>query len=238
MPGIGTIINTVAIVVGGVLGMFFGKFIKEEIRESITITSGIAVLFLGIAGAMEKMLLINQNGLESSGSFMMIISLVVGTLIGELIGIEDAFEKFGEWLKIKSGNASDKSFINAFLTASFTVCIGAMAIVGSIQDGLFRDPSTLIAKAILDLVIIFIMTASLGKGCIFSAIPVAILQGSVTILSGLLAKIMTETAQNYLSMVGSIMIFCVGVNLIWGKKVRVANMLPSIVIAVIWAVLM
>ncbi len=235
MPGIGTIINTLAIVLGGVLGMFLGKLFKEEVRDSITVASGIAVLFLGIAGAMEKMLIIGQNGMESSGSFMMIISLVAGTLIGEIIGIERAFERFGEWLKVKSGNASDKSFINAFLTASFTVCIGAMAIVGSIQDGLFHDPSTLIAKAILDLVIIFIMTASMGKGCIFSAIPVAILQGSVTILSGLLAKVMTDMAQNYLSMVGSIMIFCVGVNLVWGKKVRVANMLPSIVIAVIWA---
>ena len=110
-----------------------------------------------------------------------------------------------------------------------------MAIVGAIQDGLAHDYSILVAKAVLDLVIICVMTASMGKGCIFSLIPVGILQGSVTLLAQLIKPLMTDTALSNLSYVGSILIFCVGLNLVWGKKVKVANMLPSIIFAVAWA---
>jgi uncharacterized membrane protein YqgA involved in biofilm formation len=107
-----------------------------------------------------------------------------------------------------------------------------MAIVGSIKDGIYGDYSILLTKSILDFIIVMIMTGSLGKGCIFSAIPVAILQGAVTALSIFIVPIMTDTALLNLSTVGSILIFCVGLNLVWGKKVRVANMLPSIIFAV------
>ena len=122
--------------------------------------------------------------------------------------------------------------MDAFVTASLTVCIGAMAIVGSIQDGILGDYSILAAKAVLDLIIILVMTCSMGKGCIFSAIPVAVFQGSITALAGLIRPLMTEAALGNLSMIGSILIFCVGVNLVWGKKLKVANMLPAVVFAV------
>ena len=145
---------------------------------------------------------------------------------------EDKFEAFGEWLKIKSGNAKDKKFVEGFVTASLTVCIGAMAIVGAIQDGILGDYSVLVTKSILDLIIVMVMTCSWGKGCAFSAIPVAILQGGVTALSAFIKPIMTPEALANLSMIGSILIFCVGLNLVWGKKIRVANLLPAIVFAV------
>ena len=112
-----------------------------------------------------------------------------------------------------------------------------MAIVGSIQDGLLGDASLLCAKAALDAVIILVMTASMGKGCIFSAIPVAILQGGVTLLSRVIAPVMTVAAIASLSFTGSVMIFCVGVNLIWGKMIKVANLLPTLVFAVIYTFL-
>lgn len=110
-----------------------------------------------------------------------------------------------------------------------------MAIVGSIQDGLLGDYSLLCAKAALDAVIILVMTASMGKGCIFSAIPVALLQGGVTLLSRVLAPVFTEAAIANLSYTGSVMIFCVGLNLVWGKKIKVANLLPTLVFAVLYA---
>lgn len=141
-------------------------------------------------------------------------------------------EHFGQWLKMKTGNAKDARFVDAFVTASLTVCIGAMAIVGSIQDVIKGDYSILAAKAVLDFIIIIVMTCSMGKGCIFSAIPVALLQGSITALSGLIKPLMTDAALSNLSMIGSVLIFCVGVNLVWGKKLRVANMLPAVVLAV------
>ncbi len=133
---------------------------------------GISVLFIAIAGAMQGMLHIDADAVVSGKSMLVVLCLAIGTIIGELIGIEKGFERFGEWLKKKTGNSGDKQFVNAFVTASLTVCIGAMAIVGAIQDGITGDYSTLAVKAVLDLIIIAVMTSSLGKGCVFSAIPV------------------------------------------------------------------
>ncbi|MBQ8497088.1 MAG: DUF554 domain-containing protein [Clostridia bacterium] len=238
MPGIGTIINCLGILSGGIIGLIFGRFMKENIQDALTKVCGISTLFIAISGALEKMLTVSKNGaIGSGGSMLIVICLALGTLVGELIDIEKGFECFGEWLKKKTGNAKDKSFVEAFVTASLTVCIGAMAIVGSIQDGIEKDPSILMTKAILDLIIIAVMTCAMGKGCIFSLIPVAVLQGSITLLASLLSPLMTDEALANLSLVGSVLIFCVGVNLVWGKKIRVANMLPAILLAVIAAFL-
>ena len=237
MIGLGTIINTAGIVVGGLSGMLFGSLLKERHQESLKMACGISVLFIGIAGAMEGMLTIN-NGVISSGQAMLVtLCLALGSLIGEIIDVENLFEKFGEWLKFKTGNSKDSEFVNAFVTASLTVCIGAMAIVGAIQDGISGDWSILATKAILDFIIIMVMTSSLGKGSIFSAIPVLIFEGLITVLASFLKPIMTDLALDYLSLVGSILIFCVGLNLVWGKKIKVANMLPAIILAVIAAFL-
>ena len=232
MIGFGTILNTLAILAGGLLGGLFGKFLGENVQDGVIKACGVSTLFIGISGALEKMLSVESGVVVSSGSMLIIACLVIGGIAGELLGIENGFERFGSWLKIKSGNAKDKRFVDAFVTASLTVCIGAMAIVGSIADGLTGDYSILATKSILDLVIIMVMSCSLGKGAVFSAIPVAILQGSITALAGLLRPIMTEGALNNLSLVGNVLIFCVGVNLVWGKKVKVANLLPGILVAV------
>ena len=131
----------------------------------------------------------------------------------------------------------DKQFVNAFVTTSLTVCIGAMAIVGSIQDGVLGDYSTLAVKSVLDFIIVAVLTTSLGKGCVFSAIPVIVLEGSITLLARLVAPVMTDLAIAYLSLIGSVLIFCVGINLIWGKKIKVANMLPAVLLAILAAYL-
>lgn len=186
---------------------------------------------------MEGMLTINNGVIRSGQAMLVTLCLALGTLIGEIIDIERSFERFGEWLKLKTGNAQDSEFVNAFVTASLTVCIGAMAIVGAIQDGITGNWSILATKAILDFIIIMVMTCSLGKGCIFSAIPVLIFQGLITVLASLFKPIMTDLAIYYLSLVGSILIFCVGLNLVWGKKIKIANMLPAIILAVIAAFL-
>ena len=231
MVGMGTLVNTVGILAGGLLGGLFGRFLKQEAQDTLTKVCGIATLFIAISGALEQML-------AGTGGAMLIIGcLALGGLIGELLNIEGGFERFGQWLKLKTGNAKDHGFVDAFVTASLTVCIGAMAIVGSIQDGIAGDYSILATKAVLDLIIIMVMTSSMGKGCVFSAIPVALLQGSVTALAGLLRPVMTEQAQANLSLVGSILIFCVGVNLVWGKKIRVANLLPAVILSVVAAFL-
>ena len=175
MIGLGTIINVAGIVLGGVLGMTCGRFLPKRFQDTLNISCGVCVLFLGIAGAMEGMLSIRDGGLVSGGSMLIVACLALGGLVGEILNIDGGFERFGEWLKIKTGNGKEQRFVEGFVTASLTVCIGAMAIVGSIEDGIFGDWSILATKAVLDLIIVLVMTCSLGKGCVFSAIPVAIL---------------------------------------------------------------
>lgn len=235
MYGLGTLINVAAIIVGGILGIFFGRFIKDRHRDTLGKACGLSVIFIGAAGALKGMFTVVDGKITYGGDFLIIGCLALGALVGELINIEGGFEKFGTWLKKKTHSTGDNNFIEGFVSASFTVCIGAMAIVGSINDGLYGDITVLVTKAILDLIIIMVMAASLGKGTIFSAIPVAILQGSVTALSLLLKPVMTDTALLYLSVVGNILIFCVGINLVFGKKIKVANLLPAIIFAVICA---
>ena len=235
MIGLGTCINVAGIVAGGIIGLLFGKVMEERYQSTLMKATGVCVLFIGISGALEEMMTVSQGRLNTRGTMMVIGSFAIGSLLGEWLNIELRMEQFGNWLKAKTGNDRDAGFVEGFVTASLTVCIGAMAVVGAIQDGVYGDYSVLAAKAVLDLIIIIIMTASMGKGCIFSAIPVALFQGSITILSTFLEPLMTEAALSNLSLTGSILIFCVGVNLIWETKLRVANMLPALLVAVAWA---
>ena len=237
MVGLGTIINTLAILLGGVLGALFGRFLSDGAQETLNKVCGVSTLFIAMSGGMAGMLSMENGVIVSGGAMLVVICLALGAVVGELMNIEGAFERFGEWLKIKSGNARDPDFVNAFVTASLTVCIGAMAIVGAIQDGIAGDYSILATKAILDLIIIMVMSCSLGRGAVFSAIPVAIFQGSITLLAGFVRPLMTDAALANLSLVGNVLIFCVGVNLLWGKKIKVANLLPAIIFAVIAAFL-
>ena len=215
MPGLGTIINTAAIVAGGLLGLLFKNLLTKSMEDTLLKASSVCVLFIGIGGAMSQMLKITDGALITSGSMMLIICFVLGGLVGELLNIEGAFERFGAWLRKKTHNESDSGFLSGFIHASLTVCIGAMAIVGSIQDGLLGDASLLCAKAALD----------------------AVIQGGVTLLSRVIAPVMTDAAIASLSFTGSVMIFCVGVNLIWGKTIKVANLLPTLVFAVVYTFL-
>lgn len=234
MFALGTIINTLAIVLAGFLGVWFGHLLKKRHQSGLTMASGIAILFLGMAGTLEGLLTVTDGRLTSQNGMLLVVSLSLGTLIGEVLHIEGWFERLGIWLREKSGNGQDSQFLDAFLTASLTVCIGAMAIIGSIQDGLTGDYQLLVVKSILDFIIIFIMTSSLGKGAGFSAVPVFLFQGLITVMAHLIEPLMTAQALSNLSLIGSSLIFCVGINIVWDRKIRVANMLPAVLVAVIW----
>lgn len=220
--GGGTVLNVIAIFIGGVIGLFGGKFLTEKIQQTLQMSCATAVIFIGISGT-----------LENYSTKLLIAALIIGGLIGEILDIDGAFEKFGVWLRSKSGNDGDSKFVDGFVTASLTVCIGAMAIIGAINDRLLNDQTILIAKSILDAVIILVMTASLGKGCIFSGVSVGIFQGTITLFAGFLEPFMTEIALKNLSCVGNALIFCVGINLMFGNKIRVANLLPALIIALL-----
>lgn len=195
----------------------------------------VAVIFLGLTGTVKEMLQIGADGgVTLVGTNCMFASLIGGAVIGEAIDLEDRMERFGHWLQQKTGSGGDTRFVEGFVTASLTVCIGAMAVIGSINDRLLSDPSVLFAKTVIDAVIVMIMTSALGKGCIFSAISVGIFQGIIFLLAGFLEPIMTPAALKSLSAVGNILIFCVGTNLFGLPHVRIANLLPALVIAVVW----
>ncbi len=222
--GIGTLINVVGIFIGGLIGLFGGKFLTAKIQKTLQDACALAVIFLGVDGALKNL-----------DTMLLIASLIGGGLIGEIIDIDGKFERFGIWLRNRSGNDGDTKFVDAFVTASLTVCIGAMAVIGAINDRLLNDATILIAKAALDSIIILVMTASLGKGCIFSCVSVGIFQGAITFCAGFLEPFMTEIALANLSSIGKILIFAVGVNLLLpSKKISVANFLPALIIACLW----
>lgn len=232
--GFGTLVNVFAIIFGGIIGIFGGKILTEKIQQTLQMACAVAVIFIGLGGTFSKMFFVRDGAIIFDGSMLLIASLIVGALFGEFIDIDGKFEKFGSWLRKKSGNDGDNKFVGAFVTASLTVCIGAMAVIGAINDRLLHDYTILFAKSFLDFIIILVMTASLGKGCIFSCIPVGFFQGFITVFAGFFEPFATEFALNNLSCVGNALIFCVGINLMFGKKIRVANLLPALIIAVLW----
>ncbi len=240
MPGLGTIVNMIAIVLGALLGMAVGKKIRQSVRDSLTQVLGLCVMFVGGVGAVKGLLFTpgHENLPDSYPTLMLIVSLVVGTLCGELLQIEKRLEHFGTWLKGKVKAENDVGFVPAFVNTSLVVCVGAMAIVGSVEDGLLGQYATLFAKALLDFLIVIMMASTMGIGCLFSFLPVGILQGSVTALAKLCEPLLSYgTAIDDLSAVGSVMIFAVGINLAFGKKFRVGNMLPALIVAILFSVL-
>jgi len=235
MIGTGTLVNSAAVIVGGIAGLILKRGIKQRFQDIVTQATGLAVIFIGIAGGMSQMLKLVDGKFETQGSMMLIVSLVAGALIGEWINIEGYAERFGAWLRHKAKSDGDSLFIEGFVTTSLTICIGAMAVVGAINDGLTGDAQMLYMKAILDLVIVIIYASTYGIGVIFAVIPLAIFQGSITLLARIIAPYLTQSVIDSMTMVGSVLIFCVGVNLVFKARIKVANLLPALLAAVAYA---
>ena len=241
MFGLGTIINTVAVIIAGALGLFLKNGIKPRFQQILMQANGLAVIFIGISGVMQHMLVVENNAISTKGTMLLIFSLVIGALLGEWINIESKMDHLGEKIKAAVKMQNDNRFVDGFVTTSLIICVGAMAIVGSMQDGLTGDSSMLIAKSLLDFVIVIILTATYGIGSAFSALPIFLYQGSITLLAAFFGSIISGNLIADLSFVGSALIFCVGVNLIREKTFRVANMLPALLVPVaveLWGVLM
>jgi len=237
MIGTGTLVNTAAILMGGLVGMVGGRRLSERAQKTVVAGLSMAVMFVGVAGTLQEMLRVGASGrLVSHGALMLVVSLALGAVLGEWWDLDARFESLGAWLRRVTHNERDGTFVEAFVTASLTFCIGAMAIVGSIEDGLRGDASVLYLKSVMDGVFTVIMVASIGRGAIFAAVPIFVFQGAVTLLARLVAPIFSAEAMGNLSYVGNLLIFAVGWNLIHGeKKVRVANLLPSLLVAYAWS---
>lgn len=236
MIGIGTIVNVLAVIIGSIIGIIFHGGLKQKYQDTLMQVLGLSTMFIGVSGTLKGMFVITNNSLETKGTMLMIISLVLGALIGEFIDIEDKMDRLGEYLKSKVKNVNNPRFVEGFVTTSIVICVGAMAVVGSLQDGLIGEPSMLYTKSILDGIIVIIFASTMGIGVLFSVIPLGLYQGTITLCAKFVAPILTDHMIANLSFVGSVLIFGVGVNIAFGKKFKVGNMLPALFIVIIGSV--
>ena len=234
MFGLGTLINTVAVIVGGLLGLLLKNGIAKRFEAILMQALGLATIFIGASGVLKYMLVVENGVLATRGTMLLIFSLVIGSLLGQLLDIESKMEILGIKLKAAVRIKNDNRFVEGFVTTSLIVCVGAMAIVGAMQDGLSGDSSMLVAKALLDFALVAILASAYGVGPIFSAIPIFVYQGAITLIAMLFGTVISDALIGELSFVGSALIFCVGVNLVREKTFRVANMLPALLIPIFW----
>lgn len=237
MIGLGTIVNVAAVVAAGFIGVLVKGGIKERFQTTIMGVLGISTMFIGASGTLQEMFTVENGSISTQGTMLLVMSLIIGAVIGELLNIEARLEKVGEWLKEKVKAKNDNRFVDAFVNSTLVICIGAMAIVGSLQDGLTGDHSTLFVKAALDFPIILIFASTLGIGAVFSAIPLGLYQGAITLFAGLISPYLSDTLISNLTLVGSAMIFAIGVNLAFGKKFKVGNFLPGLLVPVIYEII-
>lgn len=239
MIGIGTIVNMIAILIGSTIGMFLQNGLKERYRNTIMTALGLATIFIGVTGALSGIYTIENGKLSTNHIMLMIISLTLGGFIGEFINVEARLERLGELCKktFKVSGEKGENFVEGFVNSSLLVCVGAMAIIGSLQDGLTGDASMLFAKSILDGIAMIIFASTLGIGVYFSAIPLGIYQGGITLSAKWIQPYLSDQLISNISFVGSILIFAIGINLIFGKKIKTGNLLPAILIPILFELL-
>ena len=217
----GTLVNVAAILAGAGLGLILRLGISESCKRTILQAMGLAVLFIGI-----RMSLASQN------SIIIVLSLAVGAVLGEMARLEERLDAFGIWLtKLVGDRFGDIG--KGFVTASLVYCIGAMAIVGSLQEGLTGDASIIYAKALIDGTVSVIFTASMGIGVMLAAVPVLLYQGAITLAAGSLQTLITDPMLAEVSGVGGVLIIAISLNMLKLTKIKLANLLPGLPLAVL-----
>jgi hypothetical protein len=219
---IGTIANAFAIIAGGILGLLFKNAIPEKISEALLKATGLAVIAIGI------------NLMLSGKNFtLLIISLVIGTIIGEVIDIEKNLDKFGAFIESKMKN-KESNVALGFVTCTLVYCVGSMAIVGSIQSGLTGNHEILFSKAVLDGITAVTFAATMGAGVVLSGISVLVYQGAITMLASLMQSLLSTVVVNEMTAIGGVIIMGIGLNFLIANRMRVGNLLPSIFIPIIY----
>ena len=212
---------------------------KASLQEALLNALGIASMFIGISGAMTGLLTGEGGKLDTSGTMLMILSMVIGTFIGELLRIDERMNSLAssvqKKVKIKE---SGSQFVEGIVNMTLIMCVGAMSIMGALQDGLNNDPSLLIAKGCLAFITAMIFASTLGAGVLFAVVPMALYQGLITLLARVIEPVLTEQMTQNLTFFGSVLIFVVGFNLLFSeRKMRVANMLPALLVPIAWELL-
>lgn len=230
----GTFINAGLIIAGGLLGLLFKKRISERVSQGLTMALGIGVLLIGLANTLVEMIVVDNNVISSKNGLILIVSLAVGTLIGSVLNLQGGIDKMENFL-IQKYHKSD--ITKGFVEASILYCVGAMAIIGSFADGIHGDISVLVTKGIMDGISSLILASTLGYGVILSFLPVLIYQGALTVLSRLLTPTISPEFLSLFSLVGFSLVICIGLNILKITKIKVVNMLPALVIPVLYILL-
>jgi len=235
MIGIGTIVNIGTIIVGGALGLLLKKVLSKRIMDTVMQGISLAVVIIGISGTLAAAFTIKDNSIISEHVLIMIISLALGALIGELLRIEDRLDSFGGFCERKLTKPDEEStFAQGFVTATLVFCVGSMAIVGSLEDGINRNSDILVAKSIIDGIAAMIFASTMGIGVLFSAFTVGIYQGTITVLAVFLSPFFSNIVITQMSLVGSILIMSIGLNMLKISKIKTGNLLPAIFIPAIY----
>lgn len=225
----GTLVNAVAVIVGGLIGLLVKKGIKESYTESINKALGLSILIIGLNGVISNMFTVENGKISSSGELMLVVFLILGTFAGELLRLDERFTRFCN--NIEKKFKSD-GFAAGFINSTVLFCVGAMSIVGSISDGLTGDSSVLLVKSALDFVNAIIFGATLGYGVIFTFIPILLYQGGISLLAGTLSGILQGELLEQICMVGYAIIMAIGLNFLLEKKFKTLNMVPALLLPV------
>ena len=222
---IGVFVNVATVLLGSAVGLLFRKGIPKRVSSALMTAIGLCTLYIGIDGA-----------LEGSNTIVLILSMVIGTLIGTLLDIDDKINRVGKFIERKMKKEGEKTTIaEGFMTASLLFCVGAMTIVGSLNAGLTGDNTLIFTKSILDLISACLLASTLGIGVMFAALFVLVVQGGLVLLAGLLQNVLTDQALiAEITCAGSVMIIGLGLNILGITKLKVANFLPALLLVPIF----
>jgi uncharacterized membrane protein YqgA involved in biofilm formation len=223
---LGTIVNALAIIVGGLIGLLFGKGIAEKYKQTILQGVALSVILIGW-----------KSALAADQLLIVIISMVAGATIGEGLNIEGRLEKLGQWLEARVSAGPGSSLARGFVTASLVFCVGSMAIVGSLESGLTGNHQTLFAKSILDGVISIVFASTMGAGVLFSSAAVFLYQGLITLAAVFLKPLLAAATVAQMTAVGGLLIVAIGLNMLGMVKIRVGNLLPAIFLPLVYHLL-
>ena len=222
---LGTIVNSLAILLGGFLGLLFQKGISDRFKSTVMQALGLSVLMIGLAGA-----------LKSENILLLIFSMVVGSLVGEALKVEDKLTAFGKWMEARSGRGEGQ-IARGFVATSLIYCVGAMAIVGALESGLTGNHQTLYAKSLLDGVSAVIFASTLGVGVLLSSLSVLVYQGAITLAAGALAVLLVDAVILEMSAIGGLLIVGIAINILEIKRIPVGNMLPAVFVPLFYPVI-
>ena len=235
---LGTLANVMSILTGGAAGLALKKFLPKRITETIMQGIGLAVIIIGLSGALSAAFTVADGKISSDHILIMIISLALGALIGELINIDGKLNAFAESREKKTANPGEAStFAQGFITATLVFCVGSMAIIGALEDGINKNRDILFAKSILDGIAAMIFASTLGAGVLFSAVSVGVYQGAITLLAIFLAPYLNDVVVTQISLIGSVLIVSIGLNLLQIAKIKVSNLLPAIFVPIVYYII-